>query len=410
MPSGVESNPAPGARQAAYALRARTRYLTPSQRERGCGCWSVLKDDEGSDPYVEVRREHGIARARWCGLLQCGHIWTCPVCSLQKRAKRAQLFDAALRGLGGRWQMLTVTLRHREGMPLAVLLSGLMKAWRRCRQGGRVQAIWTRNVSASARATEIPYGDNGWHVHLHVVLRTPEWSGEERRTLLEAFQNAIRTELGPACVPSDLRALHWSDSFDGRDESKRGEYISKCGLELAGFGKARKYHADGTPAGLTSWQLAERAVEGDQKALRLWSEYYAATKGRRAFELDERAAAAGKAQLLDDAFAAAEGRDEYGVDSEAIPEDPPVRVQVKTRDFWALRGAERHTPSILAFVLRDIELEGSASLARWLAYARSRDPCRSSSPPPTSSNSMPQSSQSLTPSTLQSCSAWPKAS
>jgi hypothetical protein len=360
----LEPNPTRAARQQAYALRARTRWLTPSQRERGCGYWPVTERED--DPYIEVRRDGGKSHARWCGLLQCGHIWTCPVCSQQKRAKRAALFDAAIRGLGGRWQMLTVTLRHRNGMPLERLLTGLSKAWRRCRQGGRVQRIWSERVTASARATEIPHGTNGWHTHLHVVLRTSEWDDSERQALLSAYQSAIRTELGAACLPDDLHGLFWSEPFDGSNDSERGLYLSKLAFEVAGFGK------EGKLGSVSSWEVARRAGEGDQSAMRLWSEFYTATKGRRMFELDERAAAAGREQQLTDELEKTKNADPQEGDV------PHSVLFVRTRDFQRLRTLERKgLPAILAQVLRSAETDGQAGIDKWLTFANERagPPC-----------------------------------
>lgn len=368
MPDCQQSNTSRSARQDAYALRAKTRWLTSSSRERGCGYWPVTHVED--DPYIEVKREKGQAVARWCGLLQCGHIWTCPVCSQKKRAQRARLFDAAIRGLGGRWQMVTVTLRHRNGMSLRALHGGLMKAWRRARQGGRVQRIWSDLVTASARAVEMPHGENGWHVHLHVVLRTQEWSDDDREALLSAYRAAIRRELGVACIPDDEHALFWSDPFDGSDEHERGSYLSKLSLEVSGFAKV------GKRGSVTHWEIARRAGEGDQAALRLWHEYYEATKGRRCFELDERAATAGREQLLDDAFKEAENADD------AQPDGEPLRIRVKSRDLMLLRRLEREgSPGIMAQVLRSAETDGIDAVARWVAYAHARAPCPSSSRP-----------------------------
>ena len=76
------------ARQLAYRLRSRTRWIASSPRERDCGVLCVEHTNE--HPHIEVKRSDGIARARWTGLLTCGHIWSCPVCSNNLRAERAE--------------------------------------------------------------------------------------------------------------------------------------------------------------------------------------------------------------------------------------------------------------------------------------------------------------------------------
>jgi hypothetical protein len=324
----------------------------------------------------------------------CGRIWTCPVCSQNKRAARAEKIAAALRGLGGRWQMLTVTLRHREGMPLKDLQRALMKAWRRCRQGGAkyskrvtlktnggrqtvtvrnprrgVQSIWNELVTASARAAEIPHGKNGWHPHLHVLLRTSSWDEEDRAILLTRWKEAIRRELGDACTPNDEHALHWSDPIDAADPKGRERYLTKLGLEVAG-------PATKDVKGQNHWQLAERAHDGDQRALRLWEEYCRATKGRRMIELDDRAADAARRQIEAERIlpAAQEGPWAGAIEREQADKPrEPIEIQVHRDAIRALRHLEsRSMPGIFATLLTLAETEGRAAVEQWIAYAWDR--------------------------------------
>jgi hypothetical protein len=357
----MQSRASSPARQASYALRARARYLTGSKRERGCGAWSVQTLE--CDPWLEVRRDEGRAHAKWCGLMTCGHIWTCAVCAQAKRAKRGELLDAAIRGAGGRWQMLTFTVRHHDGQPLATTHAGLMTAVRKARQSRAVRAIYDAKVTMSARAVEIPHGKNGWHPHCHVLVRSLEWSETERAKLLDAYKSAVRAALGNECLPDDVHAVFWSDGFDAGDAAQRGQYLTKLAFEVSGLGTKT-----GKQGSLSAWQVCDRAARGEQKYLRLWQEYYAATKGRRAYELDERATEAGKRQLILDADDKQQQRDQVGVDTVDPEVEPVVRVPVKTRDFEALRRAEQWHPSVLADVLADVEREGTGALGRWLVY------------------------------------------
>jgi hypothetical protein len=322
------------ARQAAYVLRSGARFVSPSRRERGCGILPVERATE--HPWIQLHTERGVRRARWHGLMACGHVWTCPVCSSAKRSKRVETLSAAVRGMRGRWQMLTITLRHRQGMRLKDLLRGMMAAWRKCRQGGRIQRVWTARVTASARATEITFGDNGWHPHLHVLLRTSAWDEDETDALRVRWQEAIRAELGEHCTPNDERALWWSSPFEGERSEGLERYIGKLALEVGGFGKDRSH-----------WSVLQRAAAGDSGAHLLWLEFFEATRGRRAFELDDRAADAGKRQLADEAE----------VDVRDCPDGAePRRVCVPRDVVRALRIHERcRDPSAFARCLAIVE-------------------------------------------------------
>jgi hypothetical protein len=378
----VHASSAPTARQGAYRLRARTRMLSASTRERGCGTCVVEHLD--CSPTVEVRANpKGGAKARFHGMLTCGHIWTCPVCSMNLRSKRVERIGAALRGLGGRWQMLTITLRHRPGMPLQRLLIGLAAAWRLSRQGGAVQVLWDQLVTASVRAFEVTHGENGWHPHIHMLLRTEEWTEADKRTLTERFQEAVSgirvthrlnkkgewvlrkkappqividAGLGSECLPLRSRAIVWSEPFDASDAKGRETYLAKLGLEVAGLAK------EGRSGSRSPWQIAYDASYGDEHSQRLWAEYCHASRGRRALELDDRASDAAERQI-----------EAERIDSLEEPEVHTISIELHRDDVWALKRLEqRGHPGIFAKVLELAERPMGAreAVQEFLSYAR----------------------------------------
>jgi hypothetical protein len=188
--------------------------------------------------------------------------------------------------------MLSVTIAHHRGERLARLLNGVVKAWRRTRQGGSVQELWKRHVTASVRASEQTWSPkNGWHPHLHVLLRTDEWSDDDKATLLERFRACVLHVLGPENVPSVERAIVWSEPFDlckgdelGDREHRLTRYLFKLGLEVTSLHKATRQKKGKTP-----WQLADDGCRGNELAKSLWLEYCEATRGKRMIELDDRA-------------------------------------------------------------------------------------------------------------------------
>jgi hypothetical protein len=343
------------ARQRAYALRAGTRRISPSERERACGIWCVEHTE--SHPSIQVRRDKGERRASYRGILTCGHIWSCPACSHQLRTERAGRIVRAVGHLGGRWQMVTVTLRHRQGMRLKELRDAMAAAWRRTRQGGRIQRVWADRVSASVRAQEVTFGANGWHPHIHVLLRTTEWDEDERDALQARWERAIVDSLGEHVRPDDLHGIVWSSPFDAsRDSGHRATYLAKLGLEAAGIAK------EGRGSSRTAWELAEDATHGDDHARTLWWEYIEATRGKRMIELDDRAQAAAKRALELESVDAEDGGEPKPVEEIELPRD----------DVRALRRLERRLPTIMALVLRAAEERGAAGVAEWVGFARER--------------------------------------
>ena len=77
-------------------LRARLRPIASNERDRFCGVKA-----SSVHPTLQVRRQDGARKARFTGVMLCGHIWSCPVCSRVLRAKRAAKVEAAVKGAGG---------------------------------------------------------------------------------------------------------------------------------------------------------------------------------------------------------------------------------------------------------------------------------------------------------------------
>jgi hypothetical protein len=174
-----------------------------------------------------------------------------------------------------RWQMLTLTMQHSRAQSLRELVDALFAAWRRVRSTRRVRAVFERRVTASIRALEITFGSNGWHPHVHLLLRTSDWSEEERQALAEEWLEVV-----PGL---QARAVRWSTPVESWHR-RRALYLTKLGAEVAGIGKTCK-NGNETP-----WQLAERSLR-DPGALRWWREYQETMHGRRLLVFDKRAKA-----------------------------------------------------------------------------------------------------------------------
>jgi hypothetical protein len=337
---------------------------------------------------VRCDKKTGERRATWGGILTCGHVWTCPVCSAHLRSERAERITNAVEYLKGRWQMQTYTIAHHPGMRLQETIAGMMKALRRMKQGGTIQRVWGERVTASVRTLEVTHGDNGWHPHVHLLVRTSEWTPEEREALQRRWQDCVERELGAEARPSKAQAVTWSEPFDGAEEADRSLYVTKLGLEVAGIAKL------GKRGNLTSWGVAEKASQGSGPHVWLWREFHAATRGRRMIEMDDRMATAAKLGAEAKALAALEataadattrqpctcglgdheGPHEHNCHAYDPKEHPEaIRIQVHRDDLRALRmqeNAGRHW--ILAAVLSAAEERGELGVHAWVQWARER--------------------------------------
>lgn len=202
-------------------------------------------------------------------------------------------------------------------------------AWRRCKQGGEMQRTWTSRVSASIRSTEVTDGANGWHPHIHVALRTSEWSQDEQKELLRRWQTAVERHCGAEHVPDDRHGIVWSKPLEAENASPEriARYVVKLALELTDVADAKE----------GPWGVAQRATRGDRQAVARWREYVTATRGRRMIELDNRAVE----------FARMVTREH-----EELPPENFCRVEIDSIELQALRQYEREVdPTIMGRLL-----------------------------------------------------------
>lgn len=265
-------------RARAYELRAALRPLAVSRRVALCArhTWT--------DPTLTVHeRADGSRTASWHGVISCERAHSCPVCAQKRAARRAADVVGLVAGLGGRWQMVTLTVPHHAGEPLALVLDRLHRAWRGVRTHRATRGAWEARVTASVRAVEVTHGPNGWHPHIHVLWRSEEWTGGEREALEAAWCAATGAVPGVGVV--------WSRPLEpGADGAAVAGYVSKAGLEVAGV--AKDCTPEGAPAPRSVWTLAARAAAGDAPSVERWREYQRAMARRRVFELDDRSAGA----------------------------------------------------------------------------------------------------------------------
>ena len=258
--------PRSSTRERVYNLRDSLRAYA---RERCAKCGRVRVQLE-----VQIVRLNNHAAIR--GVLRCGSVWECPVCSWAIRSRRAIEVQQAVDWYGpDRVYMLTLTVRHGLGHDLATIRRGVSKAWR-LMQGG---APWKRfkesvGLFGSVRALEVTVGPNGFHPHLHVLFFSNHLDlnalARAREVLSARWRRVVARTLQPENVPDaligcDLRACG------------RADYISKLGLEIVGAPSK-----SGRVMNLTPLEVAERFLElGDASDLATWKAFCAEMKGAR---------------------------------------------------------------------------------------------------------------------------------
>jgi len=134
---------------------------------------TCMMQSPGNKIQVVLSRSTG--RAYYKGLITCGSVWDCPICSAKISARRSEEIKQAVENwydMGGIVVMVTYTMRHNLGDSLKNVSRVITDAIRFVHSGapyGRIKQKY--NITGSISATEILFNPvNGWHYHKHQLL------------------------------------------------------------------------------------------------------------------------------------------------------------------------------------------------------------------------------------------------
>lgn len=260
-----------------YAARRALSELTTLRRVSRCGRVSMA--DEGE---VYLRYGDGAGTAGLGGLVTCGSVWACPVCSAKITAQRAQELETLIGwnvDRGGTIGLLTLTMRHHQGQRLRELRRGLTGAWRHVTQSrGWKEAKTALGLDGYVRAIECTHSpENGWHLHIHALL---VFDGPISADMVDLLALEVWERWSTGLARQGLTALqaHAVDVRMGHHALERlGSYINKIAFEAVG-GRWKK----GRKGGRTPFEiLGDALASGLVDDMELWWEWEQASKGMR---------------------------------------------------------------------------------------------------------------------------------
>lgn len=331
--------------------RFAARYLLWSEssipRVRGCG--KTIRSGEGV--AVKVTGSGPERRAGIAGVQSCGSVWVCPCCAAKISAHRQGEIELALgrwHERGGRVGLLTLTMRHHKGHSLAALWDAVSKAWARVTSGRRWRdeqdqygVIAERTVKTGRRkgqkitesrihfirVVEVTHGENGWHVHLHVLLLlAPETSAEAVRLLGDQMFTRWRAAL----LDQGMPAPTWTHGVDARrldgDSAAvtLSEYFTKANYS-ASMEVGRADLKDARGDNRSPFAILRGVMDGDADDLDLWHEWEEGSRCRRQMTLSH-----GLRELL---LADVEDKDDETIADEDLDGEELVTVP-KTSWHW----------------------------------------------------------------------------
>jgi Replication protein len=202
-------------------------------------------DVDGAQVVVDVA-----GKARFGGVFSCSCRSGCEHCGQRLLSRDAELIEALVSDHGyERTLMLTLTVRHWKRLRLKPLRQGLSESfdamlshrqWRRWKKAaGGVELV---------RSLEVPWGEHGYHPHLHVLLLLKAERSEVEVEALgswisELWRGSVERTMGQAYRPTLGHGAHLT-------QCHRADYLSKLGLEISDAGHSK------SGRGRTYWQLA----------------------------------------------------------------------------------------------------------------------------------------------------------
>ncbi|MBI6945257.1 protein rep [Pseudomonas putida] len=237
---------------------------------------------------VHASCEHN--SAFFSGLMNCGSVWSCPVCAAKvQERRREEIAKAIAWTYAEKLQpvMVTLTFPHYAWQKLAELVEQQADALHRLRAG----APWKRfkesvGYQGLIRSLELTLGLNGWHPHTHELWLVASWVDAEamKAKVLERWKNCCaRAGLLDLANAEQVAAFEahavdvkgWCDASDylaKQDDSRHWGADRELAKGSTKVGRAKGKH----PFGL----LAAASV-GDKQAGAKYIEYASVMKGKR---------------------------------------------------------------------------------------------------------------------------------
>jgi hypothetical protein len=345
------------AREARYVARAALWKASSLSRCRKCG--RVSRHVSGE---VGVRARDG--HAGFSGLVTCGSVWVCPVCSQKIMSRRSLEIGALVAAAGSEGvpvAFCTLTMRHHRGQSLVQLWDALSKAWKASTNGKYWQA---QKASAGlvgfVRVVEVTYGVNGWHVHVHCLMIGTGLGTESGLDglMVPFWQRWSRSLQRAGLAAPSPAASDWQIVGHHLEGTPLGEYLTKgagaAGAIGAELTQTQSKVARAVHKTEAHWSLLTHGpVNGEVEGLRLWREWEKGSKGRRQIAWSRGL------------------RERFGIIADKTDDDI-VREELGTVDdtvvYITRRGWEHlvRTPALIAQLLTAAETLTPYQLSQWL--------------------------------------------
>jgi hypothetical protein len=236
-------------------------------------------------------------------LQTCGNVWICPVCAAQVAENRKGELKKAIQihvQNGGGVYLATYTVPHKREDDLKDMFLRFKDARQRFKRGAPMTRIKDRFYwKWSITATEITYGQNGWHPHTHeVIFLNKPWFGQRKATgelyktegeFIIDFREKIYGRWRRFAEKCGFDSPSRDHGVDIQNAEFAGNYVAKWGDDKNEASKKWEIYDEVTKAhiktgkgkGRTPFDLIRSFQDGDKYAGKLFVEFARVFKGSR---------------------------------------------------------------------------------------------------------------------------------
>lgn len=228
--------------------------------------------------------------AFYSGLMSCGSVWTCPICTAVVQERRRVEISKAVSWAydsGKQAAMVTLTFPHYKQNALEDLVKKQADALARFRRGAPWDRFKSRlGYSGLIRALELTHGANGWHPHTHELWFVAGDSivENEKTFIVDRWLNCcikaglVDPENVAQIAAFKLHAVDIKDRCDASDYLAKNDEASHWGVDRE---IAKASTKAGKASGMHAFGLLALARDGDKIAGAKFVEYAKVMRGKR---------------------------------------------------------------------------------------------------------------------------------
>lgn len=248
-----------------WQMKSVVNRLLPESRTSKCHLFRAPLSGGGLSG-VEVHKTFEHNKAFYTGLMSCGSVWNCPVCSAKISERRRSEMQTGLnlaQESGLKPFLITLTNSHGIGDDLADIKSKQLKALQKLSSGkNSIKNTLQRygiNQCGYIRTYEVTHGKkNGFHPHFHIIVFID--SDIDTPLIIEDLKKWYFKRWYSSCQKVGLPLPNEKHGVDVKNGDFAARYVTKWGLADE---MTKTLHKKNKKDGLSPWGLLQAIFDND---------------------------------------------------------------------------------------------------------------------------------------------------